>query len=67
MKSKKFTKMISNYVWNETGRLSDKELIKIIKRCRRFTTANCGWIEYDIRNILIECAELHVKDKELLK
>lgn len=57
MTARDFTRNVSDYIFEETNKLSDRELHYLIRRCKSFTDTNCSWLEYQIKDSLIDVAQ----------
>lgn len=67
MKSREFTRKITDYIFDEANKLSDKELNNLIRRCKRFTQTNCSWLEYQIKDSLIDVANGVLRHRKYMR
>lgn len=52
-----FANKVGEMVLNELQEMSIEQLSEVIAECNGFTTTNCWWAEYDLRNVLRNWAE----------
>jgi len=48
---------ISEMVVSEIGKMNRDQLYQFIQHCQSLTTTNCGWVEYEMKDLLISIAE----------
>ncbi len=64
MKNRYFSRKIAQYIWNETEKLNDDELKQVILQFRELNQTNCSWLEYQLKDVMIEVAENQLKLNE---
>jgi hypothetical protein len=61
IKYRQFSKHIAKDIRDELSKLNKDELLKLISDLNSLTKTNCDWLEYHLKDILIECASNELK------
>jgi uncharacterized protein YpuA (DUF1002 family) len=67
MLKRELSRKIVQYIRDEMNKLTNAELNQVISECRDLNETNCDWLEYEIKDALIENAEQYLKSREYWK
>lgn len=55
--TKQITKQLAQDLWDAVQHLDDEELVILKEQCHALTKSNCGWLEYNCKDIFWELAD----------
>lgn len=65
--AKKITSKMADAMHNEVRNLEDTQLRSIIKLAKGFSTTNCGWVEYAIKDTIIALCENAIRHNKFMR
>jgi hypothetical protein len=64
MAKKRFSKKVADYISKSLLKMSYDELVQIRSEVGWLSASNCWWVEYHLRDILIELLDVDIKNKQ---
>lgn len=64
IQQKRFTKDLQSYIFSRVSQMKYSTLKNQAAVCKSLSETNCGWLEYQLRNIILGVLENEIKLRE---